>query len=158
MEADVLKSFFRHFSPTSSPDSHQHTIRGHRRIVGEFVAATEGVAFSFRMSAGIFRTPMSSSASSSDDHGDYHGQIARLVERRALRWQSQTEHIKSRLERREICDANKPISYRNDRLDRILCPCLAVTRKPSQQKGYARSVDADRRAQFAFAAIWVPSS
>ena len=63
-------------------------------IVGEFVAATEGVGFFIRMSAGIFRTA-----------DVFVGiivlmvmviimdKIAALVERRALRWQTQTEHI-----------------------------------------------------------------
>lgn len=63
-------------------------------IVGEFVAATEGVGFFIRMSAGIFRTA-----------DVFVGiiilmimviimdKIAELVERRALRWQTQTEHI-----------------------------------------------------------------
>jgi NitT/TauT family transport system permease protein len=63
-------------------------------IVGEFVAATEGVGFFIRMSAGIFRTA-----------DVFVGiiilmimviimdKIAALVEKRALRWQLQTEHI-----------------------------------------------------------------
>ena len=63
-------------------------------IVGEFVAATEGVGFFIRMSAGIFRTA-----------DVFVGiivlmimviimdKVAALVERRALRWQTQTEHI-----------------------------------------------------------------
>jgi sulfonate transport system permease protein len=63
-------------------------------IVGEFVAATEGVGFFIRMSAGIFRTA-----------DVFVGiivlmimviimdKIAEAVERRALRWQTQTEHI-----------------------------------------------------------------
>jgi NitT/TauT family transport system permease protein len=63
-------------------------------IVGEFVAATEGVGFFIRMSAGIFRTA-----------DVFVGiivlmvmvivldKIAAIIERRALRWQSQTEHI-----------------------------------------------------------------
>ena len=63
-------------------------------IVGEFVAATEGVGFFIRMSAGIFKTA-----------DVFVGiivlmimviimdRIAEMVERRALRWQSQTEHI-----------------------------------------------------------------
>ena len=63
-------------------------------IVGEFVAATEGVGFFIRMSAGIFRTA-----------DVFVGiiilmimviimdKIAALVEKRALRWQTQTEHI-----------------------------------------------------------------
>jgi NitT/TauT family transport system permease protein len=63
-------------------------------IVGEFVAATEGVGFFIRMSAGIFRTA-----------DVFVGiivlmimviimdKIAAVIERRALRWQNQTEHI-----------------------------------------------------------------
>jgi len=63
-------------------------------IVGEFVAATEGVGFFIRMSAGIFKTA-----------DVFVGiivlmimviimdKIAETVERRALRWQTQTEHI-----------------------------------------------------------------
>jgi len=63
-------------------------------IVGEFVAATEGVGFFIRMSAGIFRTA-----------DVFVGiiilmimviimdKVAALVEKRALRWQTQTEHI-----------------------------------------------------------------
>jgi len=63
-------------------------------IVGEFVASTEGVGFFIRMSAGIFKTA-----------DVFVGiiilmimviimdKIAELIERRALRWQTQTEHI-----------------------------------------------------------------
>jgi NitT/TauT family transport system permease protein len=63
-------------------------------IVGEFVAATEGVGFFIRMSAGIFKTA-----------DVFVGiivlmimviimdKIAAVIERRALRWQSQTEHV-----------------------------------------------------------------
>lgn len=63
-------------------------------IVGEFVAATEGVGFFIRMSAGIFKTA-----------DVFVGiivlmimviimdRIAEMIEKRALRWQSQTEHI-----------------------------------------------------------------
>jgi NitT/TauT family transport system permease protein len=63
-------------------------------IVGEFVAATEGVGFFIRMSAGIFKTA-----------DVFVGiivlmimviimdKIAELVERRALRWQTQKEHV-----------------------------------------------------------------
>jgi NitT/TauT family transport system permease protein len=63
-------------------------------IVGEFVAATEGVGFFIRMSAGIFRTA-----------DVFVGiiilmvmviildKIAAMIEKRALRWQTQTEHI-----------------------------------------------------------------
>src|ERR1051325_1202968 len=64
-------------------------------IVGEFVAATEGVGFFIRMSAGIFKTA-----------DVFVGiivlmiiviimdKIAEAIEKRALRWQSQTEHIR----------------------------------------------------------------
>lgn len=64
-------------------------------IVGEFVAATEGVGFFIRMSAGIFRTA-----------DVFVGiivlmilviimdKVAEAVERRALRWQTQTEHVR----------------------------------------------------------------
>lgn len=63
-------------------------------IVGEFVASTEGVGFFIRMSAGIFKTA-----------DVFVGiivlmimviimdKIAELIERRALRWQTQTEHV-----------------------------------------------------------------
>jgi NitT/TauT family transport system permease protein len=63
-------------------------------IVGEFVASTEGVGFFIRMSAGIFKTA-----------DVFVGiivlmimvivmdKIAEMVEKRALRWQTQTEHI-----------------------------------------------------------------
>jgi NitT/TauT family transport system permease protein len=63
-------------------------------IVGEFIAATEGLGFFIRMSAGIFRTA-----------DVFVGiivlmvmvivmdKVAGLVERRALRWQTQTEHV-----------------------------------------------------------------
>jgi NitT/TauT family transport system permease protein len=63
-------------------------------IVGEFVAATEGVGFFIRMSAGIFRTA-----------DVFVGiivlmimviimdKIAEAVESRALRWQTQKEHV-----------------------------------------------------------------
>jgi ABC-type proline/glycine betaine transport system permease subunit len=64
-------------------------------IVGEFIAATEGVGFFIRLSAGIFRTA-----------DVFVGiivlmimvivmdKVADLIEKRALRWQSQTEHIR----------------------------------------------------------------
>lgn len=64
-------------------------------IVGEFVAATEGVGFFIRMSAGIFRTA-----------DVFVGiivlmimviimdRIAELIERRALRWQTEKEHVR----------------------------------------------------------------
>jgi NitT/TauT family transport system permease protein len=63
-------------------------------IVGEFVASTEGVGFFIRMSAGIFKTA-----------DVFVGiivlmimviimdKIAAVIEKRALRWQTQTEHI-----------------------------------------------------------------
>ena len=63
-------------------------------IVGEFVASTEGLGFFIRMSAGIFKTA-----------DVFVGiivlmimviildRIAEMIEKRALRWQSQTEHI-----------------------------------------------------------------
>jgi NitT/TauT family transport system permease protein len=63
-------------------------------IVGEFVASTEGLGFFIRMSAGIFKTA-----------DVFVGiivlmimviimdKIAEIIEKRALRWQSQTEHI-----------------------------------------------------------------
>ena len=63
-------------------------------IVGEFIAATEGLGFFIRLSAGIFKTA-----------DVFVGiivlmimvivmdKIAELVERRALRWQTQTEHV-----------------------------------------------------------------
>jgi NitT/TauT family transport system permease protein len=63
-------------------------------IVGEFVAATEGVGFFIRMSAGIFKTA-----------DVFVGiivlmimviildKVAEAVERRALRWQTQKEHV-----------------------------------------------------------------
>ena len=64
-------------------------------IVGEFVAATEGVGFFIRMSAGVFKTA-----------DVFVGiillmviviimdKIAERIEKRALRWQAQTEHIR----------------------------------------------------------------
>jgi NitT/TauT family transport system permease protein len=63
-------------------------------IVGEFIAATEGVGFFIRLSAGIFKTA-----------DVFVGiivlmimvivmdKVAEMVERRALRWQTQTEHV-----------------------------------------------------------------
>jgi NitT/TauT family transport system permease protein len=63
-------------------------------IVGEFIAATEGVGFFIRLSAGIFKTA-----------DVFVGiivlmimviimdRIAEAIERRALRWQAQTEHV-----------------------------------------------------------------
>lgn len=63
-------------------------------IVGEFVAATEGVGFFIRMSAGIFRTAdvfvgiivLMIMVIMMD-------KVAELIERRALRWQLQKEHV-----------------------------------------------------------------
>jgi NitT/TauT family transport system permease protein len=64
-------------------------------IVGEFIAATEGVGFFIRMSAGIFKTA-----------DVFVGiivlmvmviimdKIAEAIEKRALRWQTQTEHVR----------------------------------------------------------------
>ena len=63
-------------------------------IVGEFIAATEGIGFFIRLSAGIFRTA-----------DVFVGiivlmvmviimdKIAGLVEKRVLRWQTQAEHV-----------------------------------------------------------------
>jgi NitT/TauT family transport system permease protein len=63
-------------------------------IVGEFVASTEGLGFFIRMSAGIFKTA-----------DVFVGiivlmimviildKLAEIIEKRALRWQTQTEHI-----------------------------------------------------------------
>lgn len=63
-------------------------------IVGEFIAATEGIGFFIRLSAGIFRTA-----------DVFVGiivlmfmvilmdRIADVVEKRVLRWQTQTEHV-----------------------------------------------------------------
>jgi NitT/TauT family transport system permease protein len=63
-------------------------------IVGEFIAATEGVGFFIRMSAGIFKTA-----------DVFVGiivlmimvivmdKVAAIIEKRALRWQTQTEHV-----------------------------------------------------------------
>ena len=64
-------------------------------IVGEFVAATEGVGFFIRMSAGIFKTAdvfvgiivLMMMVIVMD-------KIAEMIEKRALRWQTQTEHIR----------------------------------------------------------------
>jgi len=64
-------------------------------IVGEFIAATEGIGFFIRMSAGIFRTA-----------DVFVGiivlmimvilmdKIADFIEKRALRWQSQTQQVR----------------------------------------------------------------
>jgi NitT/TauT family transport system permease protein len=64
-------------------------------IVGEFIAATEGVGFFIRLSAGIFRTA-----------DVFVGiivlmfmviimdKIADVIEKRALRWQKQTGHVR----------------------------------------------------------------
>lgn len=63
-------------------------------IVGEFVASTEGVGFFIRMSAGIFKTA-----------NVFVGiivlmvmviimdKIAEMIEKKVLRWQTQTEHV-----------------------------------------------------------------
>lgn len=63
-------------------------------IVGEFIAATEGVGFFIRLSAGIFRTA-----------DVFVGiivlmflviimdKIAGMIEKRVLRWQTQSEHV-----------------------------------------------------------------
>lgn len=63
-------------------------------IVGEFVASTEGLGFFIRMSAGIFKTA-----------DVFVGiivlmvmviimdKIAEVIEKKALRWQTQTEHV-----------------------------------------------------------------
>jgi len=64
-------------------------------IVGEFIAATEGIGFFIRLSAGVFRT------------ADVFvgiivlmllvilmNKIADLIERRVLAWQVQTEHVR----------------------------------------------------------------
>jgi NitT/TauT family transport system permease protein len=63
-------------------------------IVGEFIAATEGVGFFIRMSAGIFKTA-----------DVFVGiivlmvmviimdKVAEMIEKKALRWQTQTEHV-----------------------------------------------------------------
>jgi NitT/TauT family transport system permease protein len=62
--------------------------------VGEFIAATEGIGFFIRLSAGIFRTA-----------DVFVGiiilmfmviimdRVADIIEKRALSWQTQTEHI-----------------------------------------------------------------
>lgn len=64
-------------------------------IVGEFIAATDGIGFFIRLSAGIFRTA-----------DVFVGiivlmfiviimdKIAGIVEKRVLRWQTQTEHVR----------------------------------------------------------------
>ncbi|HWO40553.1 MAG TPA: ABC transporter permease [Candidatus Eisenbacteria bacterium] len=63
-------------------------------IVGEFIAATEGVGFFIRMSAGIFKTAdvfvgiiiLMIMVIAMD-------KVAEAIEKRALRWQAQTEHV-----------------------------------------------------------------
>jgi len=63
-------------------------------IVGEFVAATEGVGFFIRQAAGLFRTAdvfvgiivLMLMVIAMD-------KVAELIERRALRWQAHSEHI-----------------------------------------------------------------
>ena len=64
-------------------------------IVGEFVAATEGVGFFIRQAAGLFRTAdvfvgiivLMLMVIAID-------KVAELIERRALQWQSHSEHVK----------------------------------------------------------------
>jgi NitT/TauT family transport system permease protein len=64
-------------------------------IVGEFIAATEGIGFFIRLSAGVFKT------------GDVFvgvfvlmllvlamNKVADMIERRVLQWQTQTESVK----------------------------------------------------------------
>lgn len=64
-------------------------------IVGEFIAATEGIGFFIRLSAGIFRT--------ADVFSGIivlmllviaMNKIADLIEKRVLQWQTQTEHVR----------------------------------------------------------------
>ncbi len=63
-------------------------------IVGEFVAATEGVGFFIRLSAGLFRTAdvfvgiivLMLMVIAMD-------KIAELIERRALQWQARADHV-----------------------------------------------------------------
>jgi NitT/TauT family transport system permease protein len=63
-------------------------------IVGEFVAATEGVGFFIRQAAGLFRTAdvfvgiivLMLMVIAMD-------KVAELIERRALQWQSHSEHV-----------------------------------------------------------------
>ena len=63
-------------------------------IVGEFIAATEGVGFFIRLSAGIFKTAdvfvgiiiLMIMVIAMD-------KLAEAIEKRALRWQTQTEHV-----------------------------------------------------------------
>jgi NitT/TauT family transport system permease protein len=63
-------------------------------IVGEFVAATEGVGFFIRQAAGLFRTAdvfvgiivLMLMVIAMD-------KVAELIERRALRWQAHTDHV-----------------------------------------------------------------
>ena len=64
-------------------------------IVGEFIAATEGIGFFIRLSAGVFKTA-----------DVFVGiivlmlmvivmdKIAEMIEKRVLRWQSRTEHLR----------------------------------------------------------------
>ena len=64
-------------------------------IVGEFVAATEGLGFFIRASAGLFRTAdvfvgiivLMFMVIAMD-------KIAEMIERRALRWQARTDHLR----------------------------------------------------------------
>lgn len=99
MRVSGLKLTFRVILPAISP----YVFTGIRTsipfsvigaIVGEFIAATEGVGFFIRLSAGIFRTA-----------DVFVGiiilmflviimdKIAGVVEKRALKWQSQSEHV-----------------------------------------------------------------
>jgi NitT/TauT family transport system permease protein len=64
-------------------------------IVGEFIAATEGLGFFIRLSAGVFKT--------ADVFAGITilmlmviimNKIADLIERRVLRWQAQTEQVR----------------------------------------------------------------
>ena len=64
-------------------------------IVGEFVAATEGVGYFIRQAAGLFRTAdvfvgiivLMLMVIAMD-------KVAELIERRALQWQARTEHVR----------------------------------------------------------------
>ena len=64
-------------------------------IVGEFIAATEGVGFFIRLSAGIFKTAdvfvgiivLMLMVIAMD-------KVAEMIEKRFLRWQVQTEHVR----------------------------------------------------------------
>jgi NitT/TauT family transport system permease protein len=99
MRVSGLKLTFRVILPAISP----YVFAGIRTsipfsvigaIVGEFIAATEGVGYFIRLSAGIFRTA-----------DVFVGiiilmfiviimdKIAGTIEKRVLRWQAQTEHV-----------------------------------------------------------------